>query len=175
MIHMVVDSSTLRDCVEKRRPERFWSVVYSKLARESWSAERARVVAVREEVGDDLLASFVERFSEQLGGILMLFFLEPTSVSYVDVRSKILRMYGKIALTTIRRFFDLDPEDLEDSRGELDSDAFLLVTALYSASSCGRTLVLTSDEKARSLLNSALDRLREHPSLGSVFERVFEP
>lgn len=175
MIHMVMDSSTLRDCVEKGRLERFWSVVYPKLARESWSAERARVVTVREEVEDDLLASFVECFSEQLGGILVLFFLEPKSVSYVDVRSKINGMYGKIALTTIRRFFDLEPEDLEDSRGELDSDAFLLVTALYCASSCGRTLVLTSDEKARSLLNSALDRLREHPSLGSAFEKVSDP
>jgi Mg/Co/Ni transporter MgtE len=170
-----MDSSTLGDIAEERRTERFGRIAHPKLAQAIKSTDRVKVIAIREEVKKDVLAAVAERLSEWYRGSLKRFAIDVEGVKYDEVRLKVSRMYGKTALTTIRRFFDLEPEDLEDSRGELDSDAFLLVTALYCVSSCGRVLVLTSDEKARSLLNSALDRLREHPSLGSVFEKVSEP
>jgi len=175
LIHVVMDSSTLRDIIEERRTERFWLTAHPKLTQAIESNERVKVIVVREEVRGDVLAIATERLSEWYRGLLGRFVIDMEGVRYNEVRSKVSGMHGKIALTTIRRFFDLDPEYLEDAKGELDSDAFLLVTALYCVSGCGRALVLTSDEKARSLLNSALDRLREHPSLGSALEKVSEP
>jgi hypothetical protein len=170
-----MDSSTLRDVVEESRTERFEQKAHPKLVQAIKSADRVKIIAVREEVGEIMLAALAERLSERYRGVLERFAVDVEGVKYDKIRSKVSRVYGKPVLATVRRFFGLEPEDLEDSRGELDSDAFLLVTALYCASSCGRALVLTSDERARNLLNSALDRLREHPSLGSVFEKVSEP
>jgi len=82
---------------------------------------------------------------------------------------------GKEVLANVRRLFALDPDNLEDLRGELDSDAFLLITALHYASGCSRVLVVTSDEKARCLLTSAINRLMGDPSLAKKLERVSEP
>jgi len=175
LIHAVMDTSALRDIAEEKRIGRFWLAVHPKLTQAIEYADRIKIIVVREEVRNDVLVTAIKHLSEWYRGFFKFFVVDIRDVKYNEVRSKVLRVYGKTALETIRRLFDLNPENLEDSKGELDSDAFLLVTALYCVSDCGRALVLTSDEKARSLLNSALDRLREYSSLSSALEKVSEP
>ena len=176
MIHIVLDSCVLKDLVEERRLARFWWSAFPKLSQAFASTERAYLVAVREEVGGELLKRVAERLSELFRGFLMSFLLQPRLVDYDEVRSRILgEQWGRRALASARKLFGLDPDDLKDERSELESDAFLLVTALYCASSCERVFVVTSDERARNLLASAIDRLRDDPSLVKVLEKVSEP
>ena len=176
MIHIVVDSCVLKDIVEERRLIRFWWSAFPKLSQVFTSVERAYLVAVREEVEDELLKKVAEHLSELFRGFLMSFLLQPRPVKYGEVRSRVLsEQWGRKALASARKLFGLDPDDLRDERGELESDAFLLVTALYCASSCESVFVVTSDERARNLLASAIDRLRDDPSLVKVLEKVSEP
>ena len=176
MICIVADSCVLKDVVEERRTHRFWRLAYPKLQQATSSAERALLIVVREEVKSEMRERATERLSEWFRGFLPLFDMQPKAVKYRDVRSSVLRSErGKETLANIRRLFDLDPNNLGDWEGELDSDAFLLITALHYASGCSRVLVVTSDEKARCLLTSAINRLMGDPSLSEKLEKVSEP
>jgi len=77
LIHIVADSCVLKDIVEERRTHRFWQLTYPKLQQAISSAERARLIVVREEAENGVLEGAVECLSEWFRGFFPLFDLEP--------------------------------------------------------------------------------------------------
>ncbi|MEM4847466.1 MAG: hypothetical protein QW794_06885 [Thermosphaera sp.] len=112
--------------------------------------------------GDELQCRVLERAIEKIRkffpSILESFAIDYVPISYSKLKIKYHEKCGKNRVRMIRRCFELGEN--ENCNKEVDSDAFLLITACAEMNDFGEVIIITHDKKAYDSLTQAVGKTK---------------
>jgi len=157
-VALMLDTSLVRDLVSRESIQ--WDDIRGHavaLASRDEGKERKRctIITFKDEIQTNMLSEVSKLVRKQTKSVMSLFAIEPKLVKYETEKKNLHRKCQM--LEQIRTFFGLK----EDCKEELDSDAFLLITACAEFNSFRRIVILTSDKKAYENIGRVLNNLSD--------------